>query len=181
MKNVIFAVLLALAVPFTASAADPSFTYLEGGFSRSDLGVVEGNGGFLKGSVDFSDTGVYGFASATQAKLLGVTVTNWDAGLGYAHALPQTTLFGEVAYTDVDASGLASVDGVRVGLGARTPFADSWEVLTQANWRRLDGQQDWSGVLGVRHTFADSWSVGATVEFGEDDFYQYGLGVRYSF
>lgn len=181
MKNVIFAVLLALAVPFTASAADVSYTYLEGGYNRTDLDVVAGNGGFLKGSVEFAETGVYGFGSATTAKVLGVDTTQWDAGLGYAHALPQTSLFGEVAYTEFDVSGLAAIDGVRVGLGARTPFADSWEVLTQANWRRLDGAQDWSGVLGVRHTFADAWSVGATVEFGEGDFYQYGLGVRYSF
>ncbi|HZH43509.1 MAG TPA: outer membrane beta-barrel protein [Lysobacter sp.] len=191
-KHLVLALALA-AAPFAASAADLSYTYVEGGYTRldtdEDAGDFEFDGGQIRGSVAIADAfylhGSYGRVSED---VLGTDVDVDDAqiGVGYRLAMGERADFiAELAYVrqevDIDGFGDETIDGGRASVGVRGAINDRLEGYAKVNY--VDGGDfdgDFSGTLGALVKFNPTWGLVAEVE-GDNDARRYLVGVRASF
>ncbi len=181
MKRSLLALALVALVPFAAQADDKlSYTYVEADYLNVD-GDADGFG--LRGSVEFGDSGMYGFGGYNKVEVddFDIDVDNYELGLGYAHDLSANTdLLSEVAYLNSDADGF-DVDGWRASVGLRGSFTPDFEGLAKLNY--VDGDQfdgDFSATLGAQYKFTPMWGLTGEVEVA-DNAEAYLVGVRASF
>lgn len=183
MKKSILAFALLATLPMAALAGEPAlnYTYAEAGYANLD---AEADGAYVRGSVNFGDSGFYGFGEYARVELHD---SDFDAnlgelGVGYHHGLTtRTDLLGEVAYANID-TDFGDVDGYRASVGVRSSLHPRFNALAKVNYRDyelVDG--DYSVSLGGEFKFNQRWSLVGEAEAGGDDAEQYRLGVRANF
>jgi Ax21 family sulfation-dependent quorum factor len=181
MKRSLFALALVAAMPFAAQADDKlSYTYIEADYLNVDS---DADGFGVRGSVEFADSGFYGFGGWNSVEVddVNVDVDTFDVGLGYAHSLGENLdVLGEAAYMNSDVEGF-DVDGWRASIGLRGSFSPNFEGLIKANY--IDGDEfdgDFTATLGAQYKFNQTWGITGEVEAG-DGGETYLLGLRASF
>ncbi len=193
-----FALALALAtMSFGAAAAEPNYTYLEGGFARLNLDVggvgdADFDGFQVRGSVeagkDFHFFGSYGSTNNDDAGI-DVDFDELQVGLGYHYPLSDSTdLLAEIGYIkqeiDVEAFGDADADGYRASVGFRSAFNDHFEGYVKGSYNGGDFD-GFSGTVGAQVKFNQTWGLVGEIEAGEMDdeldATKYLIGVRASF
>lgn len=207
MKKMLALALALAAAPFAASAAELSYTFVEGGYNKihvddADFDNPELDGGYIRGSYDLGSgvNVIGGIARASEDFALApgldldLDLTQYELGLGYHQSLSERVDFiGELAWTrvdlDVEAGGISddeSVKGGRGAIGVRGAFNDVVEGLLKVNY--YDGgdfEGGFTGVLGAQFRINPTWGITAEVEHGElllsDEDTRYMVGVRASF
>lgn len=181
LKLLSLALIAGLAAPLAASAADVSYTYVEGGYSNID---GDADGAYVRGSVNFGDSGFYGLGSYSylETDVGNISLRPAELGVGYHYGLSQgVDLIGEAAYVRVD-TDFGDIDGYRGSVGVRGNLASKVEGLAKVNY--TDGDDfdgDFSGTLGAQYKFNNTWGLTGEVEFGRDSTTAYLVGVRASF
>jgi hypothetical protein len=177
--------------PFAASAAEISYTYVEGGATRSQQDAPPGysdprfDGAYLRGSVELG-RGFYGFGEYARTELrddfgLDLDGEHAQLGVGYAHGLnDRVDLVSEVSYLERDGLWWGQ-DGARASLGLRSQLGSRVEGWAKANYtdqQVSDG--DLSATLGAMYKFNPTWGLTGEAELNElED--RISLGIRASF
>ncbi len=185
-------------------AEGPSHTYLEVGATRADVDLYDvnenGNGGYLRGSLQVTDNGYLfgGYSRAARSwgnvdgERLEVDIDQAELGWGYRHAFaPGTDFISELSLVRLGASStwgdLDGSDHVYAGklmLGVRGVAGRHFDYWAKAGYLRVDDNLlvDHSvvGNLGMQYRFSPGWGLVGEAEFYEDVRF-YRLGVRASF
>lgn len=187
----VFAAIAAVLCPLTAPAAELGHTWVEAGVGRqtfdfpSSLGDdVDFDGGYVRGEVELSRNlyGFGGYSRGTYDDVLGdVELSETRLGLGYAHAVSESTeLLGEIGYLGRHGD-IPDMDGGRISAGVRTQFGERVEGWARANYTDgdfFDG--DVSAQVGALVKLTPTWGLTGEVEAHEDT-HRYTLGLRASF
>jgi len=182
---------LLVAAPFAASAADGiSYTYVEGGYVRTDTDFGDADGVGVNGSFaiapNFHLFGGYDrqttddvFIGSTRFE--GVDIDHWRAGIGYNHEVsPAADLVTRIAYEKSSVEG-ESLDGYSVEAGVRGAFTPNLEGYAFAGYE--DGDEfdgDFYGRVGADVKFNPTWSLTGDVKFADGDT-QLFVGPRITF
>ena len=191
-KQFVLALALA-AASFGATAGELSYSWIDGGYSRTnvDLGGsdVDFDGFALRGSAALGESFYVfgGYSSATNDEFgADIDLNQSQIGLGFRHGMSDRADFiAELGYlnTEVEAMGISDdVEAYRGSIGFRGELADNFEGLLKANYSDAGDAQDgeFSGTLGAQFKFNQTWGLVGEVELG-DDVTQYLIGVRASF
>lgn len=202
-RSTLAALTLLAALPFAASAAEGvSYTYIEGGYSATNLdGGADADGWTIGGSgaiapnfhVFGSYTGqeVDDFATPF-GRASGYDVDQWRLGLGYNHELNSSVdLLTRVAYEKFESDEFNAgnvvvagedVDGWSVEAGVRAGFTPNIEGYALAGYEDYDHGIDgeFYGRLGAQVKFNPTWGISGDVKFVDSDT-QYFIGPRISF
>ncbi|PPV08529.1 hypothetical protein XBLMG947_0076 [Xanthomonas bromi] len=207
MRHTLILAALLAAAPFAASAEGLSYSYVEGGWNRTDFNVNDDNeginGGYLRGSWQIAQP-VYVFAGyqrAMQDDNLGAgftvdsTLIQANAGIGYRQEMTERVEFIadlSVLRTKVDAdlrqrgrSLGSSSDSTNLGwanLGLRgkpSPRTEAWVKAGYIDGNDVD-KGEFVGTLGGQVNFTQTWGLVGEAQF-IDDANQYRVGVRASF
>ena len=183
------ATLVALSFVGPALADDAiSYSYLEGGYVRTELDDLDVNGdGFgIRGSYAFTKN-VHGFASyANQDFDFDITTDEWTVGAGVNFPLSEKLdVVGTLGYVGVklDAPGLSSIDdsGVEVGAELRGRVNNVLELHGGVAYTNLnDSGDDTAGRVGARVYVTKMFALGADASFNEDGT-TWMLGARFDF
>lgn len=184
------AVLLITTLPFAAAAAEPRYTYLEGGYQHLDIDVgsgidVDGDGFGLGGSLSVTDH-VHLLASYSQVDLdFGVDATEYSVGVG--GRLPMDAgvhLVGSAGWTwaELETSiGDFDDDGFFVSGGVRWMATDRVELSADVTYVDLDDSGDDTTLgIGLLFHMTPDLALGVGAQFG-DDVTGYQAGLRYYF
>ena len=172
--------------PLAAHAESPSYSYVEGGYVRTNIdGIGKDADGFaLRGSVGFTDD-FFLFAGYLDQGVYGVDLKQYGVGAGYAWSMTDTTdLYGKVGYVkaeaDLDGFGIDD-DGYSLGIGIRSFVTKNLELEAAVNYVDLsDSGDDTTFGAGARWYFTEHFALGIEAEVG-DDATSYGIGLRWSF
>lgn len=157
-------------------AQDISYTYLEGGFARTEIdapgGEVDGNTFGLGGSVALSDT-VYAIAD--------MQVTNFDfdidqrvigLGLGAHTAIgARTDLYADVSFVNIDIEtpiGDTDDNGIGANLGIRSMLTDNFELEVAGSYIDAFDDSETGASIGARFYANQTTSVQFALGFSED-------------
>lgn len=200
------ALALALALPFAASSAELSYTYVEGGYNKlhvddEDLIDREADGAFVRGSFALGGS-LYlhgGIARASQDfridrfTRIELDVTVSEFGIGYHQSMSDRVDFiAELAYVreeldlrmdtfSAPVRDNASFTGGRGSLGVRGMMNDNLEGVLKVGY--LDGGDfdgTFAGTAGLQYRFNPTWGITGEVEIIENTS-RYLVGVRASF
>ena len=195
-KQLVLALALA-ALPLTAFAAEPGYTYLEAGYARlnidvDDVGDADFDGFQVRGSVeagkDFHFFGSYGSATNDDAGI-DLDFSELQLGVGYHYPLSDSTdVLAEIGYLrqelDVDEFGDADADGYRASVGFRSAFNENFEGYVKGSYSGGDFD-GFSALVGAQVKFNPTWGLVGELEAGEMgegvDATKYLIGVRASF
>ena len=205
-KTLILAALLA-ATPFAASAADMSYTYVEGGWTQLQinddfLDDPKGDGGYIRGSFAIApQVHVFGsYSTVSKSYGLGdgarlkVELNQPELGIGYHMNMSDRVDFtADIAAVrlngKVKVSGAPGYNGTdkehstagRATVGVRGKPSARTEAWVKAGV--MDGSDidtTFVGNLGGQVSFNKTWGVVGEIQFIEDTT-QYMVGVRASF
>jgi Ax21 family sulfation-dependent quorum factor len=195
MKFRLLAVLLASAVTVPAVAGELSYTYLEGGYARTNLrGFSDPDGWRVGGSVALGDRfHLFGGYSQQDLKArllltpesdpirIDLDVDHWDIGFGYNHALNERTdLVVRLAYEKLDIE-LFDTEAASLEVGVRGLLGDrleGWAMAGYADAKHTGG--DAYARLGGQFRFNRSWGLVADARISGGDS-QLFFGPRLSF
>lgn len=191
IKKSLLALTLGLALPFAAGAAEGvSYTYVEGGYVRTNTDFGDADGFGVNGSVAIAPNfHLFGGYTGQETedftvggvRFDGVDVDQWRAGIGYNHEIsPAADLVTRVAYEKADVEG-ESVDGYSVEAGVRGALAPNFEGYALAGYE--DGDEfdgDFYGRVGAQVKFNPTWSLSGDVKFADGDT-QFFVGPRITF
>ncbi|PWK52973.1 outer membrane beta-barrel protein [Pleionea mediterranea] len=188
MKKLLATSVIAAMASLSATANEPSFNFVEGGYSEyedADGFMIRGNAELNK---NFFVRGSYEGLSDDFSVLGGPDDTDFNTltlGLGYKHALNNnTSLYSHFSYLDFEVkSGDAKVtdDGYQLGFGVRNQLSSVTQVYGEVTHNSIDGNSFTGLTLGLRQRLAENF--GAYVEAKADDFDGdgFGVGVSYNF
>lgn len=191
LKKPLLALALLASLPFAASAAEGvSYTYVEGGYVRTDtdFGDAEGfgaNGSFaiapnfhLFGGFSGQETDDFTVGGVRND---GFDIDLWRAGVGYNHTIsPRADLLTRVAYERADVAG-ANFDGYSIEAGVRGALAPNFEGYALAGWEDGDDfDGDFYGRVGALVKFNPMWGLTGDVKFADGDT-QLFIGPRITF
>jgi hypothetical protein len=170
------ATLVALGYIGPALADDGiSYSYLEGGYIRTELDDfdVNGDGLGIRGSYAFTKN-AHGFATYSKQDFdFDISGDQWGFGAGLNFSLSdRLDVVGTLAYVGVklDAPGLPSVDdsGVELGAELRGRVNDALELHGGVSYVNLnDSGDDTSGTVGARIYLTKMFALGADASFNE--------------
>lgn len=197
MKKQIFAAALLAAVSFGASAAEPSYTFVEAGVARTTLETgpnlpeVDFDGWNVRGSYGFAEQfHVFGgYQQTNNDDFVDIDLTEAQVGFGWhpsiaenADALVEVSYINQRVETQVFGVDIdEDADLYRVSAGIRAALNDVLVGSLKANY--TDGQDvgsEFTPSFGLEARFNPTWSVVGEAEFGSDT-ERYTLGVRASF
>lgn len=201
MKKQFLAAAVLAAVSFGASAAEPSYTYVEANAARmtletgTNLPDVDFDGWNVRGSYGFAEQfhvfGGYQQTSNTEFDdFLDFDVKETQVGFGWHPSISDNAdAIVELSYinqqVDMQAFGIdlgdTDADLYRASAGFRAAFNDVFVGSLKANY--TDGQDigsEFTPSFGLEARFNQTWSVVGEAEFGSD-MDRYTLGVRASF
>lgn len=184
MKRSLIALVLAAALPVAAQASDLDYSYVQAGYSSTDVEGINFDGWAIKGSVAFGQSfyGVVGYENGSKS---GVDLNQTHVGLGYHHGLSENTdLFGEVHYVRDEVLGFDD-NGWGVAGGVRSMLGQNFEATAKLTYADVnDFGAGWgAGVSGVYH-FTKTWGAYASYDYADrdgTDLKTWGVGVRASF
>ncbi|MBO9739628.1 hypothetical protein J7432_11545 [Xanthomonas axonopodis pv. begoniae] len=207
MRNTLILAALLAAAPFAASAEGMSYSFVEGGWNRTEVSVNgdsdEIDGGYLRGSWQIAEP-VYVFAGYQRATenyspsagvTAEITVQQAHAGIGYRQEMTERVDFtADIAVLRNKGEAESRVNGRRLGkasdsinlgfanLGLRGKPSPRTEAWIKAGY--IDGSDvdkgEFVGTLGGQVNFTLTWGLVGEVEF-IDNANQYRVGVRASF
>ncbi|MBB4597894.1 hypothetical protein [Xanthomonas arboricola] len=207
MRNTLILAALLAAAPFAASAEGLSYSYVEGGWNRTEINVNDASddidGGYIRGSWQIAQP-VYLLASyerATKDYNLGSgfvidgTLQQATAGIGYRQEMTERVEFTadiSVLRTKVEsdlrlrgrsidnASDSTNLGFANLGLrGKPSPRTEAWIKAGYIDGSDVD-EGEFVGTLGGQVNFTRTWGLVAEAQF-IDDANQYKVGVRASF
>ncbi|MEA9555706.1 hypothetical protein VC273_07170 [Xanthomonas nasturtii] len=207
MRNTLILVALLAAAPVAASAEGLSYSYVEGGWSRTEVTVNASSddvdGGFVRGSWQIAEP-VYVFAGYQRATneydlvpgvTLDATVQQAHVGIGYRQEMTERVDFtadisvlrnkGEFDVRQGGRSVASASDSTNLGfanLGLRgkpSPRTEAWIKAGYIDGSDVD-EGEFVGTLGGQVNFTPTWGLVGEVQF-IDNANQYRVGVRASF
>jgi hypothetical protein len=207
MRTTLILAAILAAAPLAASADELSYTYVEGGWSRTQinddfLDDPSLDGAYLRGSFDIAKNvnvfGGYSRVSKTYGLGQGMHVKHEigqpELGIGYHMNLSDRVDFtSDIAWMRLNVEEKLSGAGIyngtyknhtnvgRVTLGVRgKPSARTEAWLKGGAIDGSDIDTEFVGVLGGQVKFNKTWGVVAEGQW-MDDIAQYSVGVRASF
>jgi hypothetical protein len=199
MKVQLFALMLAVAAPLSAQAADDNRSYIEFGYAQTDTPLTDiysayggrgYRGGALKGNWAFAEKwNVNASYVQGSGRSSGFDLdSQWGIGLGYRGSSDGADLIFNVNYKKTDESiGLDSdVWGAEIGFAGGNGSFSGEAALGYEKWSAdvgpsvLDESQVYLRLSGDYH-FNDNWSLRAEVKKGFDSADSIFFGPRYSF
>lgn len=186
MKRSLLALTLLAALPFAASAAEGvSYSYVEGGWTQTDLGDsgTDAEGFSIRGSGALTENfHLFGDYAKQDVDDTNFDYDQWRVGVGYNQEInPRVDLLTRVAYEKLDAGAGLDFDGYSVEAGVRgalTPMLEGYALAGYEDGDELDG--DFYGRVGAQVKFNKTWGVNGEVKFADGD-RQYFIGPRISF
>ncbi|APP79464.1 outer membrane beta-barrel protein [Xanthomonas hortorum] len=207
MRNTLILAALLAAAPFAASAEGLSYSYVEGGWNRTEINVNDDSddidGGYIRGSWKIAEP-VYvlaGYQRATKDYNLGGgfeiegTLEQATVGIGYRQEMTERvefiadiSLLRSKVESDLrlrgrsidDASDSTNLGFANLGLrGKPSPRTEAWVKAGYIDGNDVD-QGEFVGTLGGQVNFTPTWGLVAEAQF-IDDANQYRVGVRASF
>ena len=134
-------VLLALtAAAFSAQASDLDYSYVEGAYSKLDVGPGKLDGFSIDGALKFSDS-FYGLVSYDKLSDSGVDFAETAVGVGFRHGISdKSDWISELSYVR-DTADLGFFDvsdnGYRVATGVRSMVSDKVELNGKVNYTNI--------------------------------------------
>lgn len=188
MKRTLLALTLLAALPFAASAAEGvSYSYVEGGYTRTDIGNSgtdnDADGWALNGSgAIHPNFHIFGGYSKQEIGDTGIDFDQSRIGVGYNKEInPRVDLLTRVAYEKFDAGAGLDFDGYSVEAGVRgaiTPNFDGYALAGYEDSEEFEG--DFYGRVGANVKFNPTWGLNGDVKFADGDT-QVFVGPRISF
>ena len=196
MKYRLLAVLLAAAVVApVAEARELSYSYLEGGYARTNLdGFSDPDGWLVGGSVALGSR-FHLFGSYSQQDLrtdllldpqadpvrIDLDVDHWNIGFGYNHALgDRADLVLRLAYEKLDIE-LFDSEAVSLEVGVRGLLGERFEGWAMAGYADAKhGSGDAYARLGAQYRFNRAWGLVADARISDGDSSVF-FGPRFSF
>ncbi len=184
MKRTLLALTLLAALPFAASAAEGvSYTYVEGGYAKTNTDGGDADGWALNGSGAIADNfHIFGGYSKQEIDDTNIDFDQWRVGLGYNHELnSRLDLLTRVAYEKFDAGQGLDFNGYSVEAGVNgvlTPNIQGYALAGYEDYEKSDGE--FYGRVGALVKFNDTWGVNGDVKFVDGDT-QFFVGPRVSF
>ncbi|WP_115553016.1 hypothetical protein [Xanthomonas arboricola] len=207
MRTTLILAALLAATPFAAAAEGLSYSYVEGGWNRTEI-TVNGDsddidGGYIRGSWQIAEP-VYllaGYQRATKDFNLGSgfvlegTLQQASFGIGYRQEMTERVEF--IADISVlrskvesdlrlrgrsidDSSDTSSLGFGNLGLrGKPSPRTEAWIKAGYIDGSDVD-EGEFVGTLGGQVNFTPTWGLVGEVQF-IDNANQYRVGVRASF
>ena len=173
-----------------ALAEQPSFDYIEGGYTNMGNGDAEDFTGIkIRGSKAITDNVyVLGEVSDTSSEVNGVNddvdLSIYSLGAGVNFGVSDTTaVYSELTYTqaDVDFLDLSdSTDGFTLSAGVRSMVTDSTEVYGEIS--SIDMASTMTQVsVGAKQYITDNFGVFGEVARTDNEDNGYTVGVTYRF
>lgn len=182
--------LTATATPFVC-AEQPSFNYVEGGYSSADI-PGDPDGFILRGSVELTDV-VY--LNGSYTSLSGdfdhafagkVDIDTDTPSIGIGAKLPigsNTAVYGEANYFDTDTKTgrfSDSDDGHSLVFGVRSMLTDNTELYGKV--ANIEYQETTTEIgIGARQYVTDNLGVFAEYTTNDAEVDAYSVGVTYRF
>lgn len=192
MKKLIATSVLAAITSLSAVADEPSFNFVEGGYSDYEFDdSLDADGLLLRGNAELSKDFFVAASFESLSSSINVLGQNIDIdaeqlllGLGYKMPISNsTTAYTTLSYMDVtldsNVSDSASEDGYQVGLGIRSQLSKETQAYGEVTHNALDDSTSTGLSVGLRQSFTDN--LGAYVEAKMDDFEGSGFGVGLSY
>jgi hypothetical protein len=179
--------LILLAMPAFASAADFSYTFVEGAYIDTEVDVgpadIDGDGFGVRGSYAFAPDW-YAFASLSDLDFdFNIDGTETEFGVGWHNPLSdRVDLIAEVSYVNFDLDsgfGSADDDGFGLGVGVRALATPQIQVEAGIAYVDLDDSDTAVGFAG-RYYFQENLAVGLGVSIS-DNATGWTLSVRAEF
>jgi len=200
MKVQLFALMLAVAAPLSAQAANNEsfieFGYAESGTPLTDLYssfIHDYRGGAIKGQWAFAEKWNVNLAYAQGSSGNGAIDldSKWTLGLGFHHPVSdKTDLVVGMNYSKVDEDFFVGIDSdvwsAEIGVLGRSGNWSGGASLGYETWDTnigggvLDDDQAFVRLKGGYH-FNDNWSLQAEYKAGFGDSSDAFIGARYSF
>ncbi len=171
-------------------AEQPSFSYIEGGYSRMDTdGFNEDADGYiLRGSAEVADM-VYlngSYSDTSRETILNDDIDLKIKSIGVGLKFPigsSTAIFTEANYLDAKVSvqnDSDTEDGYEVSVGLRSMVSDSTELYGKLTNTEFDSTFS-SMTVGAKQYFTDN--IGVFAEYTRNDFdtQNVNVGVSYKF
>ncbi|MCC4603072.1 hypothetical protein HG421_02255 [Xanthomonas campestris pv. badrii] len=207
MRTTLILAALLAAAPFAASAEGLSYSYVEGGWNRTEISVNDDSddldGGYIRGSWQIAEP-VYVFAGYQRAEkdfnlgagfVLEGTLQQANLGIGYRQEMTERVEFTadiSVLRSKVesdlrrggrslgDSSDTSTLGFGNLGLrGKPSPRTEAWIKAGYIDGSDVD-EGEFVGTLGGQVNFTPTWGLVGEVEF-IDNANQYRVGVRASF
>jgi hypothetical protein len=177
--------------PGAASAADPGYTFIEGGYQDVDIDRpdADGDGFTFRGSVAitpmFHVFGGYSSSDLDRSGPLGGSVDYdyWELGAGLHYALTERVHFvSEASYinTEIDfADGKIDDDGYGLYAGIRRHFQVPFQLEGGVKYVDVgDAGEDVLMKLAAHYFFTEQWAAGLSLDLG-DDSTVWGINFRW--
>ncbi len=186
MRTCAIVLLLALSSPLLAQ--ELSYNYIQATWNQTDVDAGpdddDGDGYGLYGSIEVGDMW-HTFANFTRADLdRGDFDQVWIGGGLHTPIAPQMSLYFNLAYINVDASGNAASlddDGLGTALGVRWFVLPQVEVSGAISYSDLGDAGDFVGIDAEAWYYLNrQFALGGGIGFNED-VTRYGIGGRYFF
>ena len=208
MKKHFALALLLAAAPFAATAGELSYTFVEGGYARTDIDDLgDGDGFAVNGSLALNDMfHVFGGYAMQQQEESGVEVDldQFRLGLGYRYPTSdRTDIVVRAAYERAefgasldDVSADASAGGYSLEGGGRSMITENFEISVMGGYAdagdaEVEGfsvdldegegeDEEFYGRVGAQLKFNPTWGLVGEGRFSENA-QQLFVGVRASF
>lgn len=192
-KHLSLALVLACA-PFAASAGELSYSYVEAGYSKTNLDVgigdIDADGFAIKGAMAFGDK-FHGAIGMHKDTVEGEDLAPWELTGGYHHTLGKgTDLIAEASYIGFN-SRLGGEnfhnDGYRAAVGVRSAIGSHFELGGKVTWTDIENMDDVVGAnVNAQVKFNQTWGIYGQYHYNEYNFLgadasNWQIGVRASF
>lgn len=174
-----------------ASAADLSYTFIEGGYQDVDIDAPNADGDGLTVRGSFAITPMFHlFGGYSTADLDGpvpldgsADLDTWELGAGLSYSLTERVHFvGEASYIDTEidfADGKVGDDGYGLYTGIRARVAAPLQLEGGVKYVDLgDAGDDMLLKLGAHYFITEQWAAGLSLDLG-DDITAWGINLRW--
>jgi len=180
-KTLVLALLSSLSL--TVSAENPSFDYLDIGYSNWNLdGSSDKTDGFeFKGSLTINEF-LYVAGDYTNISSFGLSVGFTTVGLGYKYNFTDTTtFFAELDYLNINPESGDSESGFEITSGVRSMVLPKLELKGAIEYLNTGRNDDnTSLVVGGVYSFTDTFA--SYVDYKRDsDLQRWSIGLRFNF
>lgn len=193
--HIVSGLTFALSLPTIASAEQPSYSYLEAGYSRLNLDDIDidPDGYYVKGSFELSESffvrAMYWDLEDDFDTFLGnvdVDVTQTQVGIGYKRPAGDNTSFYVAAdyleaEVDIEQFGDADADGYQISAGLRSNLTSSFELYSEIGYADVDDTDGFIGLLGGVFHIANGFGISLEGSIDDDSNSMISTGIRYSF
>lgn len=197
MKRTVLSLALTAAA-FSAQASNLDYSYVEGAYSKLDVGPGKLDGFSIDGSLEFNDS-FYGFAgyqnndqSPPEISIYtDIILEEYNVGAGFRKSInDKTDWISELSYIRNSGNIGNSLfkindNGYRIATGVRSLVSDKFELNGKVNYTDAGDFGDGFGVgIGGVFRVNDSFGITAGYDYADrsgSDLNGWNLGARFSF